>query len=33
MHLVLCLDDNNGMAFNGRRQSRDRELTRQMNSL
>ena len=33
MHLVVCLDNNNGMAFNGRRQSRDRELTRQMISM
>ena len=23
MHLILCLDNQNGMAFNGRRQSRD----------
>lgn len=23
MHLILCLDTENGMAFNGRRQSRD----------
>jgi hypothetical protein len=24
MHLILCIDDNGGMAFNHRRQSRDR---------
>ena len=30
MHLIVCLDDNNGMAFNHRRQTRDRELTRKM---
>ncbi len=24
MHIILCLDDKNGMTFNGRRQSRDR---------
>ena len=27
MNLIVCLDDKNGMAFNGRRQSRDRLLT------
>ncbi len=27
MILIVCLDDRNGMAFGGRRQSRDRELT------
>lgn len=26
MTVAVCLDDNNGMLFNGRRQSRDREL-------
>ena len=26
MTLILCLDDKNGMAFNGRRQSRDAQL-------
>ena len=26
MKLVVCLDDNNGMMFNGRRQSQDRKL-------
>lgn len=26
MKLVVCLDDNNGMMFNGRRQSQDRNL-------
>ena len=26
MKMILCLDDNNGMLFNGRRQSRDRAL-------
>ena len=30
MHLIVCLDDNNGMAFNHRRQTRDRELIRKM---
>ena len=30
MHLIVCLDDNNGMAFNGRRHSRDRLLTRKI---
>ena len=30
MNLIVCLDDNNGMAFNERRQSRDRTLTRKM---
>ena len=24
MNLIVCLDDRNGMMFNGRRQSRDR---------
>ena len=27
MDVILCLDDKNGMLFNGRRQSRDREVT------
>lgn len=27
MNLIVCLDDRNGMAFHGRRQSRDRYLT------
>ena len=26
MRLIFCLDQNGGMAFNGRRQSRDREI-------
>ena len=26
MHVIVCVDDNLGMAFNGRRQSRDRKL-------
>lgn len=30
MNLIVCLDDNNGMAFNNRRQSRDRTLIRKM---
>ena len=28
MRVILCLDDRNGMAFNHRRQSRDREVIR-----
>ena len=27
MHLIICLDDRNGMSFNRRRQSRDRAVT------
>ncbi len=27
MHIIVCLDDQNGMAFNHRRQSRDRVVT------
>ena len=27
MHIIVCLDDQNGMAFNYRRQSRDRVVT------
>lgn len=30
MHVMLCLDDRNGMLFNRRRQSRDREALRDM---
>lgn len=30
MRLIVCLDDNNGMLFNGRRQSRDRVLIADM---
>lgn len=30
MTLILCLDDKNGMAFNGRRQSRDAQLRARM---
>lgn len=30
MTVILCLDDNNGMRFNHRRQSRDREVTAHM---
>ena len=30
MIAVVCLDDNGGMAFNSRRQSRDRELIRDL---
>ena len=26
MHLILCIDERNGMSFAGRRQSRDRQL-------
>lgn len=26
MEIIVCLDDNNGMLFNGRRQSRDKEV-------
>ncbi len=26
MEIIICLDDNNGMLFNGRRQSRDKEV-------
>ena len=26
MHIILCIDDNGGMLFNGRRQSQDRVL-------
>ena len=26
MNIILCLDDNNGMLFNNRRQSKDREV-------
>ena len=27
MHVIVCLDEQNGMLFNGRRQSRDRAVT------
>lgn len=30
MHLIMCLDNNNGMAFNHRRQTRDRLLNKKM---
>ena len=30
MHLIVCLDDRNGMAFNRRRQSMDRQLQAHM---
>lgn len=30
MKLVICLDDNNGMMFNSRRQSQDRELRKRL---
>lgn len=30
MNLIVCLDDRNGMCFNRRRQSRDRELARRL---
>ena len=33
MHLILCLDDRNGMTFNGRKQSRDRLVTENMENL
>ena len=26
MHVIVCLDDKEGMLFHGRRQSRDREV-------
>lgn len=33
MKIIVCLDDNNGMLFNGRRQSRDRVLCEKVLSL
>lgn len=33
MTLIACVDDNMGMAFNGRRQSRDREVTARIRAL
>lgn len=33
MNIIVCLDDNFGMAFNGRRQSKDRYVRREILSL
>lgn len=33
MRLIVCLDDKNGMAFNHRRQSRDRIVTEKIEEL
>ncbi len=33
MVLVICVDDNNGMMFNNRRQSQDRELRKRIGEL
>lgn len=33
MNIIVCVDDNNGMLFNNRRQSRDRELIRRIMSI
>ncbi len=33
MKIIVCLDDNNGMAFNGRRQSRDKTVRADMLAL
>ncbi|MBO5060165.1 MAG: ribonuclease Z [Clostridia bacterium] len=33
MHIIVCLDDNNGMAFNNRRQSMDRVVREKILSL
>ena len=33
MRLIVCLDDKNGMAFNHRRQSRDRIITETIEEL
>ena len=33
MKIIVCLDENNGMAFNGRRQSRDRTVRADMLAL
>ena len=33
MILIACIDDDNGMMFNNRRQSRDRELTGRIREL
>ena len=33
MNIIVCVDDNNGMLFNNRRQSRDRRLIRRVRNI
>lgn len=33
MNIIICLDDNNGMLFNNRRQSKDSEVTRKITEI
>lgn len=33
MHLIMCMDNRQGMSFNGRKQSRDRVVDRDINEI